>query len=103
MINLLPTDYRSHMRYGRLNAKLIHWVEIALALIAGLVFILVVGWLYINQQTSSLKRMVDASQQELTEQHLTQVKKQADEISQNVRTINKILESELRFSDLIQE
>ena len=103
MINLLPTDYRSHLRYGRMNTRLIHWIEIGLVLIAGMIFIILVGWLYINQQTSSLSHSVEITQKQLDEQHLTKVQKQADQISQNVRTINQVLGRELRFSDLIQE
>ncbi|HSX17848.1 MAG TPA: hypothetical protein VLE51_00625 [Candidatus Saccharimonadales bacterium] len=103
MINLLPTDYRLKLHYGRLNARLIHWLEIGAALTAGLILVLAVGWLYINQQVKDLNQSIATTQAELQSQNLKQVQKQADEISQNVRIINQVLGREIRFSDLIQE
>jgi Tfp pilus assembly protein PilN len=103
MINLLPTDYRTRLRYGRMNARLRHWIEIGVFLIVGLIIILAMGWLYIEDQISNLNHSVAQTESQLQAQNLQKVQKQADQISQNVRTINQVLGRELRFSDLIQE
>jgi Tfp pilus assembly protein PilN len=103
MINLLPGDYRTALRLGRTNARLRHWIEIGVLLIVGLGLILGVGWLYINQQVNNLNSSIAATQKQLETQHLEEVQKQADQISQNIRIINQVLSRELRFSALIQE
>ena len=103
MINLLPTNYRLGLRYGRLNARLRHWIEIGATLIAVLIIILAAGWLYIDKQIKDLNHSIARTQAQLQTQNLQQVQKQADQISQNVRIINQVLGREIRFSDLIQE
>lgn len=103
MINLLPSDYRLKLHYGRLNAKLSRWLVINAVIIGGLILILGSGWLYMEQQTRSLNQSITSSQNQLKAQNLEQVRKQAEEISQNIRVIEQILKREIRFSDLIQE
>lgn len=103
MINLLPGEYRTHLRYGRLNARLGRWLFVGILLIAGLVLILSVSWLYMNQQISNLDSSTAETKSQLKAQKLEQVQKQADEISQNIKTIDKVLNQEIRFSELIQE
>jgi Tfp pilus assembly protein PilN len=103
MINLLPADYRLKLRYGRLNARLTQWLVISLAVIGGLMLILGAGRLYLAQQTRSLNQSITTTQNQLKEQNLEQVQKQAEEISQNIRVIEQVLKREIRFSDLIQE
>lgn len=103
MINLLPPDYRMRQHYNRINAKLRRWIEIGLILIVLLVVLLAAGWLYIDKQVKDLNATTSATEDQLKAQNLEGVQKKADQISQNVRTINQLLNRELRFSDLIQE
>ncbi len=103
MINLLPPDYRSKLHYDRLNAGLRHWIAIGLVAIVGLIVILAAGWLYIDRQVKDLNTSIADTEQQLQSQNLEQVKKQADQISQNVRIINQVLGREIRFSELIQD
>ena len=103
MINLLPNDYKLHLRYGRLNVRLGQWLLFSVIIIAGLVLILGLGWLYMDQQTKDLDRSIAATQAQLKNQNLEQVRDQADEISQNIKVINQVLSREIRFSSLIQE
>jgi Tfp pilus assembly protein PilN len=103
MINLLPHDYKLHLRYGRLNVQLVRWLLVGLAMIAVLALILGIGWLYMNKQITDLNDSITDTQQQLDSQNLEQVRKKADEISQNITVINKVLHREIRFSSLIDE
>ncbi|HEY5549982.1 MAG TPA: hypothetical protein VIK37_02150 [Candidatus Saccharimonadales bacterium] len=103
MINLLPNDYKLHFRYGRLNLRLGQWLGGGVLIVAGLILILGVGWLYIDQQTKDLNKSIATTETQLKNQDLEKVKKQADEISQNIKIINQVLDREIRFSSLLQE
>lgn len=102
MINLLPPSLSQNIRFGRLNAKLVRWLFGMFMATAGLILILVVGWLYINQQSRNLSRDISSSNTQLSTQDLTQVQKDASEISGDVKVINQVLSREIRFSDLLQ-
>ncbi|MBI4033630.1 hypothetical protein HY379_01390 [Candidatus Saccharibacteria bacterium] len=103
MINLLPQDFKLGLRYGRLNIRLGQWLGVSVIIIAGLVLILSLGWLYMSRQVKDLNRSNAATEQQLKDQKLDEVRAQADEISQNIRVINQILGREIRFSSLIQD
>ncbi len=103
MINLLPPEHKLKLRYGRLNSRLSHWIEVGMLLTLILVLVLLSGWMYIDQQIKDLNHSIGVTKQQLQAQNLEKVQAQADQISQNVRLINQILSRELRFSDLISE
>src|SRR5665811_2160243 len=102
MINLLPQEYSSALRSDRSTAILYRWIVAAVAAIAGLVLIVGVGWLYINQQTNNLGSNIASQNQQLQNQKLTEVQKNSDKLSSNIKIINQVLGKEIRFSDLIQ-
>lgn len=102
MINLLPTAYAEAIRYGRQNSLLRVWLLGMLAAIAGLVIIIAGGWFYLNDQSRSLQKNIDITNQQLKAQDLAQVQKDAKEITGDIRVINQVLGTEVRFSDLIQ-
>ena len=102
MINLLPTSHAESIRYGRQNTSLRNWLVGMAGAIGGLVIIFAGGWVYLNQQQKNLENEVTNTQQELKVQNLTQVQKDAKEITGDIRVINKVLGTEIRFSDLIQ-
>ena len=103
MINLLPPQKREYIKYSRVNAALRKWIAGAVLATIGLVIIFVLGWLYINQQSNKLSNHIAAGQKELKEQKYEQVKKDAKQISGNVRLISQVLSREIDFSGLIQE
>jgi Tfp pilus assembly protein PilN len=102
MINLLPTEYAASIRYGRQNTMLRNWLIGMAAATAGLVVILAGGWVYINIQAKTLQKNINTTDQQLTAQNLTQVQKDAKEITGDIKVINQVLSTEVRFSDLIQ-
>jgi len=103
MINLLPPEKSVHIRYGRTNATLRRWIIGALIAIAGMLVIFIGGWVYLKSQTVNLQKSLDLTNQQLEKQNLSKVQKDATEISGDIKVINQILSSEVRFSDLIQD
>lgn len=102
MINLLPPDFADSIRFGRQNTKLRLWLIGMAVAIVGLVFILAGGWIYINQQQKILQSNIDSTNQQLIVQDQTKVQKDAKEITGDIKVINKVLGTEIRFSDIIQ-
>jgi Tfp pilus assembly protein PilN len=102
MINLLPQEYSSSLRSDRLTVILYKWIVGTVLAIAGLVLIIGAGWLYLNEQTGDINHSIVLQKQQLQSQNLSQVQKNADELSGNIKIINQVLHQEIRFSDLIQ-
>jgi Tfp pilus assembly protein PilN len=102
MINLLPADYADAIRYGRQNTKLRNWLIGAGLAVVGLIVIFVSGWFYIGQQSKILQKNIDTTNQQLQAQNLAKVQADAKEITGDIKVINQVLGSEIRFSDLIQ-
>lgn len=102
MINLLPPERAAAIRYARQNTALRVWLIGMAAAIAVLVLILLSGWFYIHSQTTSLKSDIGLTNQQLKDQNLAKVQADAKEITGDIKVINQVLGSEIRFSDLIQ-
>jgi Tfp pilus assembly protein PilN len=102
MINLLPPDRANAIRFGRQNTILRKWLIGIAAAIAGLAIILAGGWVYIGQQSKTLKRNIAVTNDQLQSQHLDQVQKDAKEITGDINVINKVLSQEVRFSELVK-
>ena len=64
------------LEYGE-DAK--EWADGAVAAIGGLIIIFTAGWIYINQQTKTLQKNIDTTNQQLKAQNLAQVQKDAKE------------------------
>lgn len=103
MINLLPTDYMSEIRFGRSNAVILRWLTFMVLAIGGLVVIILAGWVYMSHESKNLSKNIAVTQADLTTQHLAQVQKDAATITGNIKVINQVLRQEIRFSDLMEE
>jgi len=103
MINLLPSEYGSSLRYSHLNATLRRWLVAATVACGGLVLILSVGWVYITQQNKNLAKNIDSVNQQLQAEDLAGTQKKAQAITNNIKIINQVLSREIRFSGLITQ
>lgn len=103
MINLLPPDYAMRIKFGRSNTVLRRWIVGAIISIGGLIVILAGGWIYLNQQSVDLHKSLDSTNAQLKAQNLDKVKKDAAEISGDIKVINSLFSSEVQFSKLIQD
>lgn len=102
MINLLPPEHVNMIRYARQNTTLRKWLLGSLAAIAGLVIIMMAGWIYMDRQAKGLQKNIMLTNQQLKAQNLSKVEADAKEISGDIRVINQVLSNEIRFSGLIQ-
>lgn len=102
MINLLPPEHVSMIRYARQNTTLRKWLLGSLAATAGLVLIMTAGWIYMDRQAKSLQKNINLTNQQLKAQNLSKVQADAKEISGDIKVINQVLSNEISFSDLIQ-
>ena len=102
MINLLPPERAAAIRYARQNTILRVWLIGMAAAILGLILILLSGWFYIHRQSTGLQHDIAVTNQQLKAQNLSKVQADAKEITGDIRIINQVLGSEIRFSDLIQ-
>lgn len=102
MINLLPPKQADAIKYGRQNTLLRQWLIGIAAATAVLIIILAGGWFYLNKQSSDLNRNISITEQQLKDQNLAQVQKDAKELTGDINVINKVLSQEIHFSDLIQ-
>ena len=103
MINLLPPQYNKQLHSSRLNSRLKKWIGFIWLATAGLALILIMGWFYIDQQDKNITQAVSDTKAELAAQNLTKVQQDSKELTNNIKTIDKVLSSEVRFSDLIQD
>jgi Tfp pilus assembly protein PilN len=102
MINLLPPELTTTMRYGRRNARLRFWLLGLIAAVIGLVAIVATGSFYLSRQAKDYEKNIASTNQQLKDQNLTKVQKDAAEISGDIRVINQVLNQELSFSSLLQ-
>lgn len=103
MINLLPAEYGGALRSAHFNTILRRWVAAALLATGGLILIMAVGWVYIDEQTRDLSRNIDSLNQQLQARDLTSTQAKAKAITTNIKIINQVLSREIRFSDLIKQ
>ena len=102
MINLLPPQNVSAIRYGRQNSVLRVWLAGAVVAIVGLVIILAGGWVYLDHQSKGFEKTIAASNNQLKLQNIDKVRAESKEISGDITVIDKILSQEVHYSDLIQ-
>lgn len=103
MINLLPPDYAAAIKFGRHNAALRNWLIGAWLATAGLLIIIIGGWLYLDNQAKGLANSQTDVESRLAAENLEAVKKEAQEISGSIKIIDQVLNREILFSKLIAE
>lgn len=103
MINLLPAEYHASLRSVHFNSILRRWIAAVLLATGGLMLIMAVGWVYIDQQNRDLSRNISSLNQQLQAQDLAGTQAKAKAITTNIKIINQVLSREIRFSDLIKQ
>lgn len=103
MINLLPTEYRSSLRYARRNSILLKWLvglTASLALIISTVFL---GQAYLRMETNRYAKITEETKQDLKEQDFEETLGKVQNISGNLKLIVQVLSKQVMFSGLIRQ
>lgn len=103
MINLLPPQRSQDIKYSHLNSSLRVWLLAALAAVVLIIVVAAGGFIYMNRQAQTLNANLANTKKELDQQNLTQVQKDAKEITGDIKVINQILSHDVRFSELIDQ
>lgn len=101
MINLLPSNTRQDIQYARRNTILMHWTIATLIGIAGIIIVIVFGFLIIDQTTDDLERQVAENRQDLKAQKLEDTQKEVQDISNSFKLVTQVLSRQILFSELI--
>jgi Tfp pilus assembly protein PilN len=103
MINLLPSDMKTSLAFAHHNTKLIK-IIIGLGIgTIGIILILAVGYLYLQQEVNSAKTSIKDSEASLKQQNETETLARAQEINSSLTLVVDVLSQEILFSKLLRE
>jgi len=103
MINLLPSESKTSIIYARRNSILLKWIMATLAGIAGIVIVIIIGYLFINQSMKTYAGEVESSKQQLRKEKVDETKKRTDEISGSIKLALQVLSKQVIFSELLRQ
>lgn len=102
MINLLPPQIKSDLRYARLNLVILHWLAAMALGIGGIAGVVWAGQYYIQRSTKTYAAQVATSRERLKSQKLDETQKQVSDISNSVKLTVQVLQREVLFSKMLQ-
>ena len=103
MINLLPPSKKVDIVYARRNTKLLRWIAVLVAALAGIGLILVSGLFYINKSISTYSNEVAKAGEGLKSQKFEETQKRVEEISGSLKLVTQVLSREVLFSKLFKQ
>ncbi|MEO7617884.1 MAG: hypothetical protein ABIS59_03505 [Candidatus Saccharibacteria bacterium] len=101
MINLLPPDIKTQMKYSRYNRMALGYVKLAILVIVVLSGIFVGTIFYVNRETTQIAASVQERQAELDTKLAFQ--KEAQDVSDRLQAIKTLDASQTRFSVLLDD
>lgn len=103
MINLLPPEVKQDYAYALRNTGLRRWVAGFLLGLAGLGIIATYGLVTMHRSINSYTDKVATAQATLKKEKLTQTEAQVQDITDNLRLVDKVLSQEVLFSKLLKQ
>ena len=103
MINLLPPDIRQNITYARRNARLRRWASGLLVGVVGIGLVTGFGYLYMHRLGNNYSVQAQQAQDDLNKQNPTQINKQVEDISNNLKLVVQVLSREILFSKLLTQ
>ncbi len=103
MINLLPSDLKQEYLYGRRNSSLRRWATAMLLGLVGACLVTFSGLFYMQRSIDTYANQVAAAEESLKEKKLSETKKEADEITKNLKLAIDVLSKEILFSELLKQ
>lgn len=101
MINLLPPDVKSSVRFAKINVVMLQYVIVIGVSIFGMVALMFYGRANLNSTQGDLEQAVAEDLARVAT--LEEVNTEANELSATVSTIGTLLNQEVKFSFVIQE
>ncbi len=102
MINVIPNDLKSELKYARRNAMLLSWILAMMAGLAGIGIIVAAGYIYINQATGLYEKEVTQAKSSLSSQKLEETQKRVEDISSSTKLAVQVLEKQVIFSGFLE-
>ena len=103
MINLIPPDLKNATIYARRNTILWHWCLALLFSIVGIIGVVGVGYMYLQNSANSLTAGVQKGNDALKTQKLDETQKQVQDISNSLKLVDQVLQREVLFSKLLAQ
>jgi len=102
MINLLPTELKSHYHFAHLNVSLRRWIVGALLGLVGLACLGVFGVLLLNHSINDYQTILDQSNRQLQSADAKSINQQTVDMADNLKLMTQVLSKEVVFSDLLK-
>lgn len=103
MINLLPPVVKSDITYARRNVILLKWITAIIGGVTGIIIVVIIGFMFINQTMNAYASEVQQSKLRLEQQKMEETKKRTDEISGSIKLALQVLSKQVIFSELLQQ
>lgn len=103
MINLLPTPVKDSYRYARRNHYLLRWVFVLSFGLLGAVLLVGAGYFYLHQTTKQYEDKVATAEADLKTKNFTEVQKEVNDISNNLKLAKQVLSKQILFSELLKQ
>lgn len=103
MINLLPPTSKNDVALARRNYKMLKIGIVLLLALLGIGMITLAGLFYMEKTKSSLQAQNDKALADIESQNLSDVQKQVEEISGNIKLTTDVLSQQILFSKLIRQ
>lgn len=101
MINLLPPDVKSELRYARRNSTLISWIILCTCGIVGLVFVSAGGYFYMSRVENTTKAEKMSLEAQINNEGYEETVKKFESFATNVKSTSQILQKQVLFSSLV--
>jgi Tfp pilus assembly protein PilN len=101
MINLVPDDTRQELRYGRHNLIILRYFLALLIIAAAIAATFMVGILALNRESDRINSKLEQQNAQLTA--YSEVLSEAKSLSDTIKTIEALLNREVKFSQLLTD
>jgi hypothetical protein len=99
MINLLPQDTKTQIRFARWNVTALRYIALTLILLVSIAAVTLFGIFYMQLGNNPLK--VDNAQLQTEVTKLSGVQKEAEDLSSKIKLINAVFDKETDYTEVI--
>lgn len=103
MINLLPPETKQTLMYARRNTKLRQWAFGLTIGIIGILSIITVGHLYLQQSIRAHAAQIEQGKASFQTQNLEETQQRVQSLSDSLKLVTQVLQKEILFSKLLAQ